>query len=348
MKNILLSIFSISIACILIEIIVGIIVPAPVVYPIYISGSNGDYSLSLNKNLVYVPRPNTGEFNSKGYRGREYEYTKPLGMTRIIMIGDSVVEGVGVSVDDRFSALLAHRMGDNYEVINLGVRGYNILQEVEYFKTVGIRYEPDILFVCVTFNDLELHSIEMERFDSKLASMNAGKYFGNYYSKKNRIAQLLLKFNLYRYLYLFKLNIAKHNRTNENSFYGSVDNIISSSEVRELIDDLIKMSIKHEFRLAFIFLPVPKESSQLELIRSIVREKGIEIIDIYEYTRKMYNREEINEMFIDFCHLSETGHRNLTLLLWNIYLCNAVRESAIVWPLGGIRKDDYYPRFMGN
>lgn len=64
------------------------------------------------------------EINAQGFRGPEIPFQKPDGKKRLIVIGDSVVEGYGVEFTEAF----AYKLGENlklfgWEVINAGVQG---------------------------------------------------------------------------------------------------------------------------------------------------------------------------------------------------------------------------------
>lgn len=90
--------------------------------------------------------------NSKGLRDKEYDYRKPPGVQRILILGDSFTWGFGVNDDEIYTEIL-ESMLDSTEVINFGVTGFNIAQEFLYLKKEGIKYEPDIVIVGLALND---------------------------------------------------------------------------------------------------------------------------------------------------------------------------------------------------
>ena len=86
--------------------------------------------------------------NSKGLRGREQPYEKPLGVTRILVLGDSYIWGYGVADDEVFTEALAERLpkgSGQYEVLNGGVSGWGNDQEYLFLKDEGFKYSPDIV-----------------------------------------------------------------------------------------------------------------------------------------------------------------------------------------------------------
>ena len=86
--------------------------------------------------------------NSKGLRDDETSYEKPEGIFRIVLLGDSRTFGYGVPIEKHFSTLLEGYF-KGLEVINMGVSGFGVDQELLYLRSEGFRYEPDIVLVYV-------------------------------------------------------------------------------------------------------------------------------------------------------------------------------------------------------
>ncbi len=97
------------------------------------------------------------EFNSRGLRGPEYDYEKPPGTFRVLVLGDSFVEGYAVPFEEvhteRLRRLLSQRGLGPVEVINAGTGGYTTDQELLFFETEGVRYGPDLTIVLFYEND---------------------------------------------------------------------------------------------------------------------------------------------------------------------------------------------------
>ncbi|HKX46104.1 MAG TPA: GDSL-type esterase/lipase family protein, partial [Planctomycetota bacterium] len=96
--------------------------------------------------------------NSLGFRGPEWTRAKPPGTVRIVGLGDSVMMGYGVPIEESYLALLerqlaAARPGVRFECLDLGVAGYNTVQEVEVLRQVGLGLDPDLVLLGVVPND---------------------------------------------------------------------------------------------------------------------------------------------------------------------------------------------------
>ncbi len=97
---------------------------------------------------------NKYSINSMGFRGNEFSLIPKNGRNRLLVIGDSVVEGHGVAQGETFPTLLDDKFTDrNIEVLNLGVQGASPI----YFAANLERYlslNPDAVLIIIHENDL--------------------------------------------------------------------------------------------------------------------------------------------------------------------------------------------------
>jgi lysophospholipase L1-like esterase len=98
--------------------------------------------------------------NSDGFRGREYAKEKPAGTFRTVLIGDSFTMGSGVAEHETYASTLEQRLGRedrerDYEVLNLGVGGFDLRASVMRLKQIGLKYDPDLVVYGWTLNDIE-------------------------------------------------------------------------------------------------------------------------------------------------------------------------------------------------
>ena len=98
------------------------------------------------------------DYNSHGWRDIEHEYSKRLGVFRIVVLGDSYMEAYTVNREDAFHRQLekfARDSGKQIEVLNLGVGGYGTLQAYLALVEEGLKYTPDLVVLGFHFgNDL--------------------------------------------------------------------------------------------------------------------------------------------------------------------------------------------------
>lgn len=92
--------------------------------------------------------------NSLGYRDREWTAEDVEGKTKILVIGDSFAAGWGLKDPaDRFSDVLASRLGDDYAVMNAAVFGTSTLEQLDILKKYP--FEPDVILWQYLLNDID-------------------------------------------------------------------------------------------------------------------------------------------------------------------------------------------------
>jgi hypothetical protein len=96
----------------------------------------------------------TLQYGPKGLRGKDRPYAKPAGVSRILMLGDSMVDGYSVPLENRVSEVLETRLGPGTEVVNLGVSGYSTDQEMLMLESEGWKYQPDLVALFLYYNDV--------------------------------------------------------------------------------------------------------------------------------------------------------------------------------------------------
>lgn len=90
--------------------------------------------------------------NSFGMRDHEYPLEKPPGTLRIALLGPSHVMGNGVADEDTFENVLEKRLqaeGRHVEILNFGVEGYSLPQEVAMLERRVRRFDPDVTILTV-------------------------------------------------------------------------------------------------------------------------------------------------------------------------------------------------------
>lgn len=95
-----------------------------------------------------------GTFNSFGFRDQDWPAEAVVDKTKVMVVGDSFVEGFGINdPQDRFANILADKLAPNYAVFNLGHRGAGTDKEIKDVKEYP--YEPDIMVWTYFINDID-------------------------------------------------------------------------------------------------------------------------------------------------------------------------------------------------
>jgi hypothetical protein len=96
--------------------------------------------------------------HGNGLRERGVTVAKPAGVYRIVLLGDSQVEGIQVDLEDTAGQLLEKRLtkmlGRPVQVLNFGVSGYSTVQEFLLMKREVFKYSPDMVLMGYDSRDM--------------------------------------------------------------------------------------------------------------------------------------------------------------------------------------------------
>lgn len=97
-------------------------------------------------------------FDADGLREGVRTVAKPAGVYRVLLLGDSYIEGLQEPPDNSFGKMLERQLSKNLgrpvEVINFGTVGYSTVQEYLLLKRMMPKYEPDSVLLCYTPRDM--------------------------------------------------------------------------------------------------------------------------------------------------------------------------------------------------
>ncbi len=117
------------------------------------------FQAANNPNIAWELKPNVLDHNALGLRDHPHAQKKPDNTFRILVAGDSIAYGLHVPLEEIFSIRLEKKLNAFYkkspqfDVINMGVPGYRLIQIVERLKEKGFSYEPDLIVYCLCLND---------------------------------------------------------------------------------------------------------------------------------------------------------------------------------------------------
>jgi lysophospholipase L1-like esterase len=120
--------------------------------------------------LNYVPAPNRGENNSRGFRGPEIAVPKEEGTFRIIAMGASSTYGWRMaSYATAWPAQLQRILREQYgysqvEVINAGVDGYSSHEALVVLSFRLLELEPDMIILYYGVTDINLRLLHPDDY----------------------------------------------------------------------------------------------------------------------------------------------------------------------------------------
>lgn len=127
------------------------------------------YAIELNPSTSIVFHGAQFSVNSWGMRDQEYDLAPAPDTYRAAFLGPSFVMGSGVADNETFEALLEARLnmeneGGNYQVLNFGVAGHSVLQQLMVLEDKALAFHPNTVF-------LVSHQFEEEIAVRNLASL---------------------------------------------------------------------------------------------------------------------------------------------------------------------------------
>lgn len=174
--------------------------------------------------------------NSYGFNDREWGPKRP-GITRVLVMGDSIIEGRQVAREANLVAQAEDRLnadgGKSYELLNIGVAGWSADSGLNFFQQVGRGLEPDLvvhgLFVgndllegdYETFRYLFAYAWDCRRYDKPAFSLVGGKLVRSNFPAWRNMPARLLSVDLYERSRMARRAYQHVNRMMEKTRNGS-------------------------------------------------------------------------------------------------------------------------------
>jgi len=327
--------------------------------------------------LHYKNRPNaikvwgkkynykTGKINRYGYYDDDFPIKKPDGEFRMVVLGDSITMGHGVTPDETFSTQLEHLLAKNnrdfksYQVINTGVQGYSTFQEYYVLKD-AMRFDPDVIAIGFCMNDvtepfvvnrkyggtgLDYHGVVQT--SSYIASYiinetGYGRFFQNlFFHSKSLKAEKRKEIYNVKYMASHSLSDKRIEEAWREvlSYMKKIVDIGSTHHIKVLL-----MIFPHTFQLKNSALKVPEK-----ILKDFARGEGIDVIDFTDIFEKYIFRghvvddlikdkftqreihnlysEKISRYFLDKDHYTVEGNQVVARELYNYLIHNVFARN---------------------
>lgn len=131
-------------------------------YPQVIMGPRVNYSENYGviwpKNITVTNQlPGEWKFtyrtNENHSRGKALSLSNCYDKKNIVVLGDSYAFGQGVNDNEEFASVLAQKLKEDYNVINLSVSGWALTQQIRRFYEFGQLYNPELVILQFCEND---------------------------------------------------------------------------------------------------------------------------------------------------------------------------------------------------
>ncbi|MBN1913484.1 MAG: hypothetical protein JW788_03695 [Candidatus Omnitrophica bacterium] len=262
--------------------------------------------------------------NPDGFRGPQYPISKPEGVFRIIMLGDSETFSYMLKREDTLPVQLENLLNKNsgglkYEVLNFGVEGYNTFQELEQLKVKGLKYAPDLIILNYVFNDPEPGEYYFDK--SFLMRHSATVRYFTYRIKKALIKKERKKLNL-------KTEIDHFYYLHQPKYFDRVRSAVL--EIADVANELGGKLILVIFPTSSIEVKDFKENYPYWKLHSLVksiRSDNIVFIDIIEE----FNRLNMSPQEVSINYKYNESHKNpAAIRVIAEYILSGLRNEKLI------------------
>jgi hypothetical protein len=137
------------------ELLLGLVSPSEYLYPRY--DFSREYGTIPIANAVMVhglPRKFEYHYTVNSMRSRG-DVIQPgvSGLPAVVVLGDSYSFGMGVSDGEEYPTIMRKHLAGRADVVNLGVAGWGLTQEIRRYYELGAPYKPQIVILQFCAND---------------------------------------------------------------------------------------------------------------------------------------------------------------------------------------------------
>lgn len=285
------------------------------------------------------------DINSNGFRGHEISIKKKDNETRILVLGDSITFAATIYQEKTYVQIAEDCLNDEYKnkreirLINGGVDGIGLKDEIDILVTQGVDIMPDVVVVGFYLNDGNL--------PDRLA---AGLANPNFIRRHSVLIQTIYrKYKVWQYhrgemegTDMFRwitVPPPADLRINRNSFlqfaataekdWGAAWNPGPWSGIDNELRRLSLFAKEHRIKVVFLMFPVAFqvyteyiEDAPQQTLKYLCNKYGFGYYDLLPALRA--NRKKHKTIFTDWCHLTEEGHYFVGILLARYLMTNTL------------------------
>ncbi len=239
--------------------------------------------------LGYENIPNVSGVNSYGLVNKEYQLKKKMNTFRILILGDSVGEGLDM---DFFEDLLNQdsilHPKYNFEIWNGSVGGYDVRRYYLYLKHRGLGYRPDMIIIFLCLNDFGIDS-------SVYYKDERGVVRSSFHASSELMRRYPPNLFLMRYSYLYRFIILRLNSyllSSEEKSDGSNSEKTEGEEYLASIKDICDENHLPLIAVVFPYLKPISEYKDFERqqhgdIMRAIKKLNINYFDLHEYVPQL-------------------------------------------------------------
>lgn len=272
--------------------------------------------------------------NSQGFRDREFNRVKSNNSYRIAILGDSLIAGLEVDLNDtvakKLEKLLNNYQNNNVEVINFGVPGFGTDHEYLYLKNKVLQFQPDL--IIFSFNPNDLDDLKASGIiDNNISHLTFKKIDGGniYLEKLKTFANNVYLTNYLYQTYLYKI-------------YKKGSNFQDQLFIAQFDQERLNPSLIKQLQLVINLILISKEIAQknnadfLFLISTDPQ-------TLAKYSKLNTTENEINSVFTTLIKNNDIHYLDLL----PIFL-NEIQSDKNIYFAGDVHLNQYGHEIMAN
>jgi lysophospholipase L1-like esterase len=299
-----------------------------------------------SKELYWNIEPFINMFNNHDNKGKEttsggdtYSVQKDKGTIRIVCLGASSTQGIGVVTEDTYPGqleklLVANNKRIKYQVINAGIGGSTSFKLLIYFKDILRKFDPDIVTLYLGCNDATYEASQTDKefyeyvknLKERLPSISTNNQLVAFLCVSPRLlnnitGRIFIKLFRSRIFFSFW------------NFLGCLNNRVIKRRVvkqvplelgRETLEEFVELAKKDNFRLIFMpeadFYFTDAFKPYIDIMKEVSIQHGIPFVDV---RLELYNHR--------YEHISQDAVHP-TALGYEIMAKEIFKKMTYIWP----------------
>ena len=228
--------------------------------------------------------------NSLGLREREIPMAKTDSIKRLFILGDSFVEGNGVTYENSMPSWLQKKLdsaGVAVDVFNAGVSGSDPFYEYTLLRDKLMPLRPDLVIVCINQTDIQDYIFRggMDRFKADGTTVNRK---GPWWEPA------------YHYSYVFRVfmhRIRQYDKTLTKKTEAATIGRHAETEIQQCLYTMQRLCNANHVKLVCAVQPIhssvkePDTVEDIETLATTVSPDSIQLIDLYPDFKKSLNNQ---------------------------------------------------------
>jgi len=264
--------------------------------------------------------------NRYGHHDDDFPVKKSDGEFRLLMLGDSVTMGQGVTRGETYSNQLESMLQGSpenprlYRVINAGVKGYSAFQELSILKR-SLVFNPDMVAVGFSMNGVQKPFMNDRNIDGvDISEHNTNQvfnYYLNYLMSETGYGRLIQKLGhkpgmvdlcrespMMDVMYMCSQSRAEPAGSGQwDMTLTNLDKIYGLARAEEM--NIVLLVFPHTFQLMNMNMKYPQR-----ILADHAEKKGVDVLDFTSVFEELISKEEkpLSRYFMDFNHYTVEGH----------------------------------------